>query len=787
MKTLKPFILVSLLLFLGGATFACGPYYFSAADSRIYHILPPEWYSTVSNNNDFCDQNVLLWSSQTGCKDTAAIRKAIYDASLTDWKWANKTDGTIVCQDWFKNNSFVRHLLKKRDHEALHVLYKSKEYESLRNQMRSPWYYNSQITNERKQIESLYDDLVQRYSSRHSGHYDLRQAFLLMKVSWASGHDTTCLQVFDQYKNKFKGTIFEKESKDYAARSLAQLGRKEEADELLSQIKPLVELIPNQVSTATWLRRALRISPNDAGIVERLQSFLTALDRNQAATFPWEEMGEDSVLLVVRSAISNPQVLNKDAWRYAAACILDYQNKPKEALAILNDGDGKSADDFLRSSTRILTFYLRAKVNTIDDQFEAYAIEELKWLNQKLDNEWKLAPEFLRKTIHESDGWMVALDDLNDLYYYSAMSRIVLADSTGLAWRMVSAGRGVRALQMANVASNYILKLSDNQVMNHLRTTSDSIYHICYDDDSGYHRLTLFSKSDILKFQGTSYNVWAFRENSHDYSNGLFTVADIIDAQTLDEYRQRQLQPKDAIDRWFNERGYTNGDYWHDIIGTHYMRERNYSAAVGHLKKVSSDYQRRMNICFCCDPFNIDQTSNHDSTHYKLHFAQRMDSLQNLMLHGGNADSRGLAMLKYSIGLENSIEMCWYLTSYDWGCTGALLTDAYESDYGKKNLAYAKQLRNEALLMLRSDDAKACYYVQLGKYQTARKKYPNTPTCRQLALVCDDWGMYFSCANRQKNTALSFSHGPILGMEPYHPKICVLFSNLECLLVNSLV
>jgi hypothetical protein len=204
-------------------------------------------------------------------------------------------------------------------------------------------------------------------------------------------------------------------------------------------------------------------------------------------------------------------------------------------------------------------------------------------------------------------------------------------------------------------------------------------------------------------------------------------------------------------------------DYWQDIVGTHYLRERNYRAAALHFKYISPSYQRLMNVDCYLDPFGIDRTTtSHDSTHYKYHFAHSMDSLGRIMLHETDPDRRGLAMLEYSIGLENSFGMCWWLTSYQKGWTGPDLTDIEETKYAEKATAVVEQLRKKALKSLRSEDAFARYYLRLGQYGTVRKRYANTSTGQHLALVCDNWGQYRHRTNRS-----SHIHVPFLDVEPY--------------------
>ena len=150
-----------------------------------------------------------------------------------------------------------------------------------------------------------------------------------------------------------------------------------------------------------------------------------------------------------------------------------------------------------------------------------------------------------------------------------------------------------------------------------------------------------------------------------------------------------------------------------------------------------------MNIQFSVDPFSIDRTKkSQDSTQYKLHFAQKMDSLQSDMLNKQDADMRGLAMLEYSIGLENSFGMCWWLTSYQKGWTGPALIDIAKTDYGKNAQVIADRFRKRALESLRTDDARAKYHLRLGHYSKVKSQYAHTYTGTQLALACDERSHY---------------------------------------------
>ena len=758
MKILKSFILVSMFLIVSGNIFACGPWFYSAADNRIYHFLPPGWQKPISAMENFESKNIVAWSRQTGCKDLEAIKSAIY----TDWdNFANwdellwdMLNSSDVKHNPMTENGFCRHLVETMDTDAVRLLCWSKTYSNIRTGQRSPWYYNSHVaTDEMKQLQELYNKVMPYKPTRK---YADRFKFLAIKCAWALGEDSTVITLWKQSKLNEKKNLFYYEAGDYAARSFTRMGRQKEADAIYYTNNNYVQLIPYGASTPTKLRTLLRVSPNSPYIPPILEEYISELDVEHARTYHWMSKEEyrkmDDVVNIARMAIDNPTVCHKAMWRYAAACVLDYKGKQQEALDILRDAEDGDGDAFMQKSVRTLTFYLRSRVDTINDDFERYAINEVRWLDNEMLREWNRMPDNVQRDIRRATDWRRATHH-NEFYSYAALRRIILEDSVGLAWRMVAAGRGVRALQMANVADNHILQITDNPCVKKIRDSVGGTYEVYYEDDGGYEQYDhLTSLKDTAFIDGRIFYVWNVSENRHDYSNGLFCVADIIDAHTLEEYRQRQLHPKDGDDRWFNARSYTNGDYWQDIVGTHYLRERNYHAAATHFKYVSPSYQQRMNISCPIDPFSIDRSlQNHDNTHYKLHFARRMDSLQRVMLHDADADKRGLAMLEYTIGLANSFDMCWWLTSYDKGWNGVDLTDIEETQYAHKANAVVKQLRKKALRMLRTNEARARYHLRLGQYTTVRKRYADTETGKHLALVCDERKQY-QVANGGKET-----------------------------------
>ena len=697
--------------------------------------------------DDFETKNINLWSQQTGCKDTAEIRRAVYEGSLADWEAVYrymKDDGDELgplCK-----NRFVRDLVKKNDIRAVEVLYGSKRYETIRNMQRSPWYYNSHIETDDKVGLNETFKLIDN-ARLNDEHYGDRFKFLAMKCAWALGEDATVLLMWEKFQKSIKFKPIRYEAEDYVVRTFERMGMRHLADSIYASNCNYVELLPYDASTPTALKILLKTVPNSLELTYRLQEYISYLDVEQASMWHYDKdtVGTDSVLAIAREAIANPKVRNKAQWRYAAACILDYRGKPKEALRMLNGAEYGGGDEFLRNSVRVLRFFLRTKTAQVNDAFEQYAFGEIKWMEKELRREWRQLPDSLKTVIKESEGseWEMT-SEWDKLYYYSALRRIALGDSLDLTSRLSASGRKVRALQIANMTDNWVLILTDNQKVKRVRGSADSSYYVNYTGINGeYSHGVIYSRKDTSSLVGDHFSFWVEHRNYHDYGNGVFELADKMDAKTLEAYRSRQLHPKDAIDRWMNAHGYVGGDYWEDIVGTHHMRERNYAAAVKHLKLVSPAYQRRMNMRLWIDPFSIDRNRvSHDSTQYKLHFAQRMDSLQKAMMHDTDADRRGLAMLDYCIGLENSFGKCWWITSYQKGWNGANLKDIEYTEIGKAAMDEAKRLREEAFTMLKTEEARARYHARVGHYSLVKQDYANTPTGQFYALVCDGSRMY---------------------------------------------
>lgn len=766
MKILKSFILGSLLL-MAAQSFACGPYYSAPEDMNIYRLLPYgeelRYYDPYFDN--FRVKNILLWSKQTGFKDTALIRDDIYSAwppsqwedCLQSEKYGELYPGQYESRGILAGNPFPQHLIKSHDEEAIRLIYWSKLYESIRDAQRSPWYYCKRISGEEHMELSALADSAMAHTK---GKYRDRYIFLAIKSLWAARRFDECIGFYGKHKHHLRNTIFHAPADDYYARCLCEVGRDAEAAKIYLKRGDAQSLAcVSGGSLPRMLEMVGNAAPNSPLLAIELQRVLHTLengyyyfDSHLASTSDY--YNADSLLPVILSFANNPNQKNRAIWQYTAACLLDFIGKPVEGLKQLRSAN--TSNPFLSQSVRVLRFYLRSKTDPVGDKLERYAIGEVQWMDSILCREWnRLTPKERTMLLKNMTPWCNY--SIRCCYMYDAMRRIMLPDSVGLCHRFANAGRTTRALQMANLADNRIYILARNTPSCKGKYLSEFEWWLSRNEHKGASAYVWINdKKDT--------NCYTLEvSNMNNYRNAMFLLADGMTARKLEKYRQRQLRPQDSIDSWFNKRGNTGSDYWQDIIGTHYIRERNYAAAVAHLKYVSSAYQHRMNVECTFDPFGIDRTQkSSDTTHYKLHFAERMRKLEWRMNHG-NADSRGLAMLEYAIGLRNSFDRCWELTTYGvndnegdrrysakgfkvdrtWGTPDPQGVMAeHLAVYAPTSFADADSLQARAFRTLQSDEARAKYEAKLCHFSAIRKRYANTSTGKKLALVCDQWGNY---------------------------------------------
>lgn len=262
--------------------------------------------------------------------------------------------------------------------------------------------------------------------------------------------------------------------------------------------------------------------------------------------------------------------------------------------------------------------------------------------------------------------------------------------------------------------------------------------------------------------------------------------------ETIERYIA-SLSSTSPLASYLNSRGYTSLDYLYDILGTMYLARRDYANAVRSLSHISDGYQKVLNVdrggFLRRDPFTYmseyqtkDRYDNGFSytsggpiandfiiNHKKLYFAGEMLRLEKEMRSASDPNQRAMAKIKYAIGLKNSFNTCWALTSYSrGGCMVAedneltewqekYLEWPYKSPYHdndniKKAIADAEAMLAQALNEITDDEVAARANYMLYNTLTIARHYPNTQIGKMMAKQCDSWSDWIKAPTAPKKT-----------------------------------
>lgn len=723
---------------------ACGGFVNNVTDLDFYRIMP---YGEELKSRDFAEQNCILWARQVGGKvDVDAVREAVYDLSSDDWAAIRslcRGDKHVKRNKLWRRNGFVRRLIATHDTAAADLLYWSKLYERRSEEERSPWIYRPTQCD----FSAIADSALAYKRSRYASRYML----LCSKLLFKSQRYVDCVALWNRRGGKVSHDMLYEKATGYVAGSMAKLGQVEDACRIYAAIGDLESLQGMKKFDKNPYCVLYDYDPNSPFIPALLQEFFFRLENPQTSVEYYteeEKQYHDQVLQELKTlaseACSNPNVVNKAMWRYVMAALLDYEQRPQEALHYVEGV--RSQDAFLDRSLRIMSIYLHAQTDTLNSAYEGRLYEDLQWLDSCMMDEWNvLQPSRSFALSHISE---LRRSCRRTIYTYDALRKIMVGNR-GLCNRLLKEGDAVRAMQLANMAENYLFKFTDNPVVRHLRKrgTVGRFYNWeCLDDvpDRLYVDYYKFSWESVFHDRAVH------RFNEHDYSNEMFEMVESMDAKSILDYWNRVEQPADSLDEFLNNRSYLNADYWREIAATHCMREQRWAKAVELLSKVKESYFKRMNIYdyFDYDPLAFDDTRIGSRKHYKLDFATTMLQLEKEM-RSKDANVAAFAQVDYSIGLENMTKKCWALVEYSHSCY--LFWDEESEDAEISNRKYvprqlndeALRLRAEALGHFTDDEYEAQALLKLCQFSKVIHEFSATKTAAEIVRRCDYWRDYF--------------------------------------------
>ena len=292
---------------------------------------------------------------------------------------------------------------------------------------------------------------------------------------------------------------------------------------------------------------------------------------------------------------------------------------------------------------------------------------------------------------------------------------------------LIKKGQSTRALQLANFADYYIIK-----------------------------KLGI---NTVKKVKYPMYNNWIYSWDYFTYNSAMFQLADSLPANELVEYLRQCRKSKTKLDYLLASGSNMNTTFWHDIIGTHYLREYKYKKAIMWLKTLPKNYERNTNIYredkdyLMRDPFDMSLNDPkyrrkrlNTTLNYKLNYAMRMAKYEETMTNSKTKEERAIAKLHYAIGKRNQHDYCWALTSYvHWSGYPYVYDFETHEEVVEKEYSIITTETNKMISEALNDmskSSKAKYLHAMNRNKEVMDECPETETAQYLRLVCDTWKNY---------------------------------------------
>ena len=656
-----------------------------------------------SVNKNIKETNCRHWQSLTH-RDIPLedIEYVVYTMTLAEY------EAFYAMAVYYEDNAFAQ-WIKRNDPEIMDFLLLAKRNEHMRFQYSSKWYYPTMKVGGPVSLEEIVEQSLGSQSVR------LRDRYLLQAVralTTLKRYDE-CLELWDREISLLpKDNFMRRLCYEYIAGAYYHTGDVERAMLMFASYGDTGSMyyIARQQDMDLTTVDIIRYSYLSGAPLSKFSRDIRKMIVD-AETFPVVyEFGDkpvvtDEILAIRDLAIEagcNPNCADRAQWLYIAAYIYMQQGNYTQAKALLSKAEKAPASDYMKESIKVLSIYLDALTATYNAAYEERLFEQIKWFEERV-----------RLDFNSNDYDYYIWHDFSENYWYSSLTRIL---SYTVAPRYLEMGNPARALQLMNFADYLPYKY----------VTSIDYY---VDNDYGY----WWTSSNIEEYRrerGTF--------NRIDYSTWFFNT---INKQTPDAaiaYVERALNPISEFDRYLNEVGYTSPDFLYDIVGTLCLRHMRYQEAERYFSLVSLDYQYMLNVMLKRDPFDALCPEGDRILDFRYRFATTMASLERGIEATTDINRRASLLVKFGIGMGNSVTTCWPLTSYGSSCN---------DDWRGDSVALALHNRaiisiNEALSAFTDDELKAEALYTLGRHYTVVSSYGYTKKAEFVRRHCDNYYDY---------------------------------------------
>jgi hypothetical protein len=681
MKRSYKYLLISLLA-ISLPKYANGCWVPSNLPAAYYMYRVYEGSMEASSNGEEttsqeCTKNCREWQKMTSYSiPLHEIHYVVYSMPLEEMeKIATRRDSTY-------RNRFLEHITKK-DTAIFDFLLLAKTNEYIRAKRNSRWYYPSMKIGARMTLEEI------AQVSLSADVPALRERYLLqgIRALFTLARYDECIKIWEEEAKLLpRENLMRRMIEPYIAGARYHMGQLGSDIEYFAQMGDIESMLycsylsGERISAVKALTMICECDPNHHNIPKALQKCVRQMEPN--LYWDWEHSFTatpeyNDLCSLCDRMIRSSEVTEKAMWYYTRAFLYDLVKDTWMAMRYLKLAEGQKCSQFLKESLKVFRIYLDSKSSTYDSSYEVKLLGQLRWLEDKIVN--NIDQNVVLETIDGSKlGRMISYYYWNDM-----LRRILLAE---VCPRMLEMGKTNRALQLANMADNFLPKV-------------------------------VGVKSDL------------------HYSNHFFEMIDSLGLDVAKRYTANIRNPKSEFDRYLNQRGYTDSDYLNDILGTQCLRNLRYSEAVGYLENVSQGYWDSLKV------------GDHMGSYLnRYEFALEMHMLEKKISMVTNPNIKGKYMYELGIEIRQSFETHWGLTQYYKGTNflnQVCVKRDWESDkYTSAARKRAQSLIYEALQTVTDPELAADLHYKLNHFRTVARKYPDTTKGRLVRGECDKWVDY---------------------------------------------
>ena len=492
----------------------------------------------------------------------------------------------------------------------------------------------------------------------------LKQQYVLlqMRLNMILGYNTANANLWNNTAKKFTKTCWRDAMQNIYARALYKSGKRIAACDqyaVSGDMASIKRVIGNYRSLA-GIKTIYQQSPNSPSLNYLVQDFVNNVQET-LDTKPEDANDTEWFDLIDAKRIYRKEALefvnfantvgndNKSKypclWLSAAAMVNYLLGNQQQAMKEAAQAISANGTPRMRDNARAIRMLITTRSSQLDDNYTAYLLGELRWLDSKIKTER-----------HNPSVY--------DNHYSDVKDRVI---HKGIEPLFVKSGKPLVALAVCDM-----MRKEENDYYRKV----DNL-----DEREGYNRYQLMT---------------------HWPGDEVYVQMDSLTAdQLLSYYKYITSTPSNALEQYVVTRTFKDEQYFNDLIGTKYMAEGRFSEAIPYLQDLTTEFMsnQAISIYEATRQYDIErwfhrQKTNDDwdfakvTTNKKLKFCKEMLTLQSqasIAREGAPLEDIAykLATRFYQASCYGD---CWWLTHHYKSVSDS--ARSWEMDYAKEAIKY---------------------------------------------------------------------------------------------------